>query len=167
MVSNFPLISKSFNPLQSLWDCSKHANYIRSHHYLGTYLSFIFTLWYTRMTRPTVWQVLFFLLTITRSGCLGRIWWSVWISKSQNLVHFILQDGFWVVHIPLVQMVKFQFLAHFSVDHFPIQLCLVLYSFCTNLLHSLMLYSDLYHMTSSKTPCFSSTAGSRQKQKEK
>ena len=32
---------------------------------------------------------------------------------------FILLDGFWVVYILLVRMVKFKFLAHFSVDHFP------------------------------------------------
>ena len=36
-----------------------------------------------------------------------------------NFVRLILQDGFWVVHIPLVCMVKFKFLALFQVDHFP------------------------------------------------
>ena len=33
-------------------------------------------------------------------------------------------------------MVKFKFLAHFPVNHLATQTCLVLYSFCANLLHS-------------------------------
>ena len=35
-------------------------------------------------------------------------------------VDSILQDGFWVVHAPLVCMVKFKFLAQFSVDRLPL-----------------------------------------------
>ena len=46
---------------------------------------------------------------IIRSGRLVDIRTSVCISKSL--------DRFWVVHIPFVRMVKFQFLALFSVDH--------------------------------------------------
>ena len=46
----------------------------------------------------------FFLLTITRSGHLAKIRWSVCISKSQKVVHLNLQDRFWVVHKPFVQI---------------------------------------------------------------
>ena len=35
----------------------------------------------------------------------------------KNFVRLILQDGFWVVHMPLVRKVKFKLLAQFSVDH--------------------------------------------------
>ena len=34
-------------------------------------------------------------------------------------VLLILHDGFWVVHISLIRMVKFKFLLQFSVDHLP------------------------------------------------
>ena len=51
----------------------------------------------------------------------------------EKFKRLILLDGFWVVHMPFVRMVKFQFLAQFPVD-------LVLYSFCSNLLHSLIIY---------------------------
>ena len=48
-----------------------------------------------------------------------------------EFVCLTLQDRCWVVHIPYVRKVKFQFLAQFSVDHFA-------HSIWTNLLHSLM-----------------------------
>ena len=53
----------------------------------------------------------------------------------------ILQDIFCVVNIPFVRMVKFQFLSQFPVDnlHQP-QLYLVLFSFCANLRHSLIMW---------------------------
>ena len=44
----------------------------------------------------------------------------------------IRQDGFWVVHVTFVRMVKFQFLAQFAVEKLPYQSCLILYSFCAN-----------------------------------
>ena len=47
----------------------------------------------------------------------------------------IFWDRYWVVHFPFVGMVKFKFLAHLPVDHL---VCLVLYSFCANFLHSLI-----------------------------
>ena len=52
----------------------------------------------------------------------------------------ILQDRFWVVYIPFVRMIKFKFLAQFRVDHLLTQSCLVLYSFCGNLLHLLIMW---------------------------
>ena len=77
--------------------------------------SFIFTLWSTRTAKSTIRQVFSFLLTITWSGRQANVRWSVCIKRSQR----IFLDGFWVVHIPPVHMVEFQFFAQFSVDHLP------------------------------------------------
>ena len=52
----------------------------------------------------------------------------------------ILQERCCVVHIPYIRMVKFKFLAQFSVDHQPIHSCQVLSSFCTDLLDSAIMW---------------------------
>ena len=44
-------------------------------------------------------------------------WWWWYLKIPRIFVYPILQDGFWVVHTPLVRMVKFKFLARFQVDH--------------------------------------------------
>ena len=41
----------------------------------------------------------------------------LFLKISEKFVPRILQDWFWVVHIPFVRMIKFQFLAQFTVDH--------------------------------------------------
>ena len=50
-------------------------------------------------------------------------------------MRLILQDGFWVVQIPLFRLVKLKFLVHFPVDHFPhsdvSSLILLLYQLAT------------------------------------
>ena len=76
----------------------------------------------------------------------------------------ILQDSCWVVHIPFVRMVKLQFPAHLPVDHLAYRVLLyiynaygnncvcviyketwrilyylILYFFCANFLHSLIM----------------------------
>ena len=44
--------------------------------------------------------------------------WSICISKiSENLIHLIFLDGFWIVHIPFASVVKFKFLSQFSIYH--------------------------------------------------
>ena len=48
-------------------------------------------------------------------------------------MRLILQDVFWVAHMPLVRIIKFQFLAQ---SHS----CLVLWSFSSNLLYSLIVW---------------------------
>ena len=77
---------------------------------------FIFFKFYTNRI---IWQFLFFIfLTITKSAPLAKIRWFVCISKSQRIfVLFILLDCICVVHISLVQMTKFQFLAQYAGDH--------------------------------------------------
>ena len=66
----------------------------------------------------------------------------------EKFVRLIFRDIFLVVHIPFVNMVKFQFLAQFPVDHLSIQLCLVLYSLCGNLLHSLIMWLMVLYLLS-------------------
>ena len=75
-------------------------------------------------------------MTITRFGRLAEIKWSICISKSQS--SFFL-DTFWVVNISFFVRSNLNFLHNSQWITFPTQLCLVLYSFCANLL----LYSYL------------------------
>ena len=53
----------------------------------------------------------------------------------EEFVYVILQDWCWVVHIPFVWS-NFNFLHDSQWITSPTQSCLILYSFCTNLLHS-------------------------------
>ena len=82
------------------------------------YLSFFshcfnLILWSVGTEKSTILQVLFFfflfffffLLIVIRAGLLAKIRWC------------------WVVHIPFVRMVKFQFLAHFSYCHRRLYYC--------------------------------------------
>ena len=52
----------------------------------------------------------------------------------------ILLDRCWVVHIRFIRIVKFNFLHISQWITLPTQSCLVLYSFCANLLHSLIMW---------------------------
>ena len=65
----------------------------------------------------SIYLSIYLLLTITRSGRLAGMRWSVCISKSEEFLRLILPDKFWVVHKPFVRMVKFELLAQFQVDH--------------------------------------------------
>ena len=92
-------------------------NSLASSRYLSFFsYSFSFILWSAGTAKSTILQVLFFFLITIRSGLLAGIRWSVCMSKS----HRSLCVSFfrcWVVHIPFVRMVKFQFLVHLPVDH--------------------------------------------------
>ena len=53
----------------------------------------------------------------------------------------IFLDKCLVMHLPFVSMIKFKFLAHFPGDplaNLHTLSCIALYSFCDNLLHSVM-----------------------------
>ena len=77
--------------------------------------SFNFILCPARTANLTILHVFFLLLLlIIRSGLLAEISWSVSMSKSHWSLCVIFSG---VVHIPLVRMVKFKFLAHVPVDH--------------------------------------------------
>ena len=104
----------------SWYHCNLHVSYFpqSSPIFIPFLPSFNFTLWSAGMVKFTIQQVLYFLLTITRSGCLAKIRGFVCISKSQISLCLIFLDGFWVVHILLVHMVKFRLLAQFPVNYF-------------------------------------------------
>ena len=83
----------------------------------------------------------FFLLIIVRSGCQAEIWWSVCTSRSQRIlwVTFSLTDsGLCIYH--LFVWSNFNFLYNSQWVNLPTQSCLVLYSFCVNLLHLLIMW---------------------------
>ena len=58
-------------------------------------LSFSFTQWSAGTAKSTVSQVLFFLLTISRSGRLANIRWSVWISISFSFLRGLHASVSW------------------------------------------------------------------------
>ena len=90
-------------------------------------VSFIFTPWSACTAKSTFRQVLYFLLFFGFRflGERGRYYhkflarWGDYSFVSQNFERLIRRDGFWVVHMPLVRIVKFKFFARFPVDHIP------------------------------------------------
>ena len=95
--------------------------------------SLIFNLWFAGTAKSTIRQVLsFFLLTITRSGCLAEIRWSVCISKSQRILgvsFFMTNCGLCINY--LLAWLNFNFLHNYQWIAFPNQsyriLCLFYY----------------------------------------
>ena len=103
-------------------------------------LSFNFTLWSARTAKSTIQQVFISLLIITRFGCLVEIRWSIYISKSQSslCISFSKKNSWlWIYHLFIWS--NFNFLHNSQWINLPTQSCLVLYSFCANLLHSLIM----------------------------
>ena len=101
--------------------------------------SFRFTLWSAETARSTILQILYFLLIIIRSGLLAEIRWSVCMSKSHRslCVSFSRTDaGLGIYH--LLEWSNLNFLHISQWITLPIQSGLALYSFCANLLHSLI-----------------------------
>ena len=103
--------------------------------------SFDFTLCLAGTAKSTILQVLIFSLIIIRSGRLAEIWWSVCISKSQRslCVSFSKTNSGWCMYHLFVWS-NFNFLHHSQWITLPTQSCLVLYSFCANLRHSLIMW---------------------------
>ena len=107
--------------------------------------SFSFILWSVGTAKSTIWQVLFsfsffFLLIIIRSGLLAEIRCSVRMSKShRSLCVSFSRTGAGLCIYHLLVWSDLKFFAHFPVDHLA-DPCLVLYSFCANLLHSLIMW---------------------------
>ena len=84
---------------------------------------------------------LFFLLIIIRSGLLAEIWWSVCMSKSHRslCVSFSWTGaGLCIYHLLIWSNLNFLHISQCIT--LPTQSCLVLYSFCANLLHSLIMW---------------------------
>ena len=106
-------------------------------------LSFNFTLWSAGMAKSTIQQIPFlnFFLTIIRSGRLAEVRWFVWISKCQRslCVSFSRKDSGLCIYYMFVWS-NLNFLHNSKLITFPTQSCLILYSFCDRLLHSLFIW---------------------------
>ena len=63
----------------------------------------------------------------------------MYLKIPQMLVRLILLDRFWISHIHLILWSNFSFLHNSQFIILPTQSCLVFYSFCANLLHSLIM----------------------------
>ena len=80
-------------------------------------------------------------VTITRSGRLAEIRWSIWISKSQRSLCalFSLTDSRLIIyHLFIWSNLNFLHISQWIT--LPTLSCPVLFSFCDNLLHSLVIW---------------------------
>ena len=103
--------------------------------------SFSFILWSAGTAKSTILLVLFFLLIIIRSGLLAEIRWSVCMSKShESLCVLFSRTGAGLCIYLLFVWSNLNFLHISQWITLPTQSCLVLYSFCANLLHSLIMW---------------------------
>ena len=103
-------------------------------------LSINLILWSTGTAKSTIVQILFFFVDyykVLSSGQNQVI--RLYVKVRQEFMYAILHERCLLVHIPFVRKVKFKYLADLPVDHLATQSCLVLYSFCANLLHSLII----------------------------
>ena len=105
--------------------------------------SFSFILGSSGTAKSTILQILsyFLLLIIIRSGLLAEIRWSVYISKSNRslCVSFTWKAAELCIYHLFVWS-NLNFLHNSQWISLPTQSCLVLYSFCANLLHSLIMW---------------------------
>ena len=148
--------SSYFQVLLSLYQffdgCAKSTNYnctvtfmfhsffyplVRSRYLSFSSFSFNFILWSAKQQiRDSASSLLY-----TMSGRQAEIRWSVYISKSQSslCVSFSRTDsGLYIYHLFVCS--NFNFLHNSHWITLPTQWCLVLYSFCTNWLHSLNMW---------------------------
>ena len=96
--------------------------------------------------------LVFFLFTVTRSGHLVKIRWSICISKSQwSLWVSFSRTDFELCIYHLFVWTNFNFLHNSLWINFPIESYLVLYSLCTNLVHSLIIWLIVLSITTKPT----------------
>ena len=111
--------------------------------YLPLFSSLISTLWSAGTVQSTIQQVLvfFFFFSLSRSGLLTGIKWSVCISKSQRMfcISFSRADSSSCIYHQAVGS-NFLFLHNSLWFTFPTKSYLVLYSLCASLLHSLIMW---------------------------
>ena len=103
--------------------------------------SFSFILWSARTAKSTILQVLFFLLIIIKSGLLAGIRRSVCMLKSHRSLCVAFSRtgaGLCIYHLFIWSNLNFLHISQWIT--LPTQSCLVLYSFCANLLHSLIMW---------------------------
>ena len=146
---NNPLVTVSKAPITigiivTFMFCSFFNSLARSR-YLSLFShSFSFILQSAGTAKSTILQIFFFfflLLIIISSGLLAAIRWSVCKSKSHRSLwvsFFRTRTGLWIYH--LLAWSNFNFL-HISLwITLPTQSCLALFSFCSNLLRSLIMW---------------------------
>ena len=115
-------------------------------------LSFRFILWSAGTAMSTILQILFFLLIIMRSGLLSGIRWSVCMLKShRSLCESFSRTGAGLSIYHLFVWSNWNFLYISQWITLPTQSCLDLYSFCANLLHSLIMWVIVSSLIPSKT----------------
>ena len=110
-------------------ECShSFFNSLARFRYLSSFLPFSFTLlcWHSKICYMTDSFPLWIKIRSDLLACMG--WYVFYLKIPENFMHFIFKDRFWFVFIPFVNMVKFQFLVLFPVDHLPI-LVMPIYSF--------------------------------------
>ena len=104
--------------------------------------SFSFILWSAGTAKSTILQIFFFLLLIIiMSGLRVEIRWSVCISKTHRslCVSFSRTGaGLCIYHLFVWSNCNFLHISQWIT--FPTQSCLAIYSFCANLLHSLIMW---------------------------
>ena len=102
---------------------------------------FRFILWSAGTAKFTILQILFFLLIIIRSCLLAGIRWSVCMLKShRSLCVSFSRTGAGLCIYHLLERSTLNFLHISQGITLPTQLCLVLYSFSADLLHSLIMW---------------------------
>ena len=109
------------------------------------YLSFFshcfsFILWSDETVKSRIFQILCFLLIIKRSGLLAEIRWSICMSKSywSLCVSFCMTGaGLCIYHLFVGSDLNFLYISLWIT--LPTQSCLVLFSFCGNLMHSIII----------------------------
>ena len=104
-------------------------------------LSFRFILWPTGTAKSTILQIFLFFIIIMWSGRLAGIKWPVCMLKShRNLCESFSRTGAGLCIYHLFVWLNWNFLHISQWITLPTQSCLALYSFCANLLHSLILW---------------------------
>ena len=102
--------------------------------------SFRFILWSAGTAKSTILQILFFFFII-RSGLLAGIRWSVCMLKSyRGLCMSFSRNCAWLCTYHLLVWSNLNLLHISQWITLPTHSCLVLYSFCANLLHSLIMW---------------------------
>ena len=113
----------------------------RSRYFSFFSLSFRIILWSAGTAKSTILQILFLLLIIMRSGLLAGIRWSVCMLKyHRSLCESFSRTGAGLCIYHLFVWSNWNFLHISQWITLPTQSCLSLYSFCANLLHSLIMW---------------------------
>ena len=117
-------------------------NFLARSRYLSFFSqSFSFILWSAGTAKSTIFQILFFLLILIRSGLLAEISWSVCMSKSHRslCVWFSRRGGgLCIYHLLVWSNLNFLHISQWIT--LKTQKSLFSYSFCANLLHSLIMW---------------------------